>query len=113
VPLALAVVLFAPATLGSKVISAGRVVPQQPPYSPPTEPLAPAEVLQSDSGFVFEPDGLLVRRAPRAGRLPIWTTAMSAGLGPSGVVVPTPARCRPRSSPTAGAPVRAAPRRRS
>jgi hypothetical protein len=37
-------------------------------------------VLQSDSGFVFEPDGLLVRRALRAGHLPIWTPAMSAGL---------------------------------
>ena len=80
VPLVLAVVLFAPATLGGKVISAGRVVLQQPPYPPPAEPLPPADGLQSDSGFVFEPDGLLVRRALRAGRLPIWTTAMSAGL---------------------------------
>jgi hypothetical protein len=80
VPLALAVVLFAPATLGGKVISAGRVVLQQPPYAPPAEPLPPADVLQSDSGFVFEPDGLLVRRALRDWRLPIWTPAMSAGL---------------------------------
>jgi hypothetical protein len=80
VPLVLAVVLFAPATLGGKVVSAGRVVLQQPPYPPPAQPLPPADVLQSDSGFVFEPDGLLVRRALRAGRLPIWTTAMSAGL---------------------------------
>ena len=80
VPLALAVVLFAPATLGSKVISAGRVVLQQPPYPPPAEPLPPADVLQSDSGFVFEPDGLIVRRALREGRLPIWTPAASAGL---------------------------------
>src|SRR3954454_2212528 len=79
-PLVLAVVLFAPATLGGKVVSAGRVVLQQPPYPPPAQPLPPADVLQSDSGFVFEPDGLLVRRALRAGRLPIWTTAMSAGL---------------------------------
>ena len=79
-PLVLAVVLFAPATLGGKVISAGRVVLQQPPYPPPAEPLPPADVLQSDSGFVFEPDGLLVRRALRAGHLPIWTPAMSAGL---------------------------------
>jgi hypothetical protein len=46
----LAVALFAPATLGGKVISAGRVVLQQPPYSPPAEPLPPADVLQSDSG---------------------------------------------------------------
>ena len=52
-PLALAVVLFAPATLGGKVISAGRVVLQQPPYPQPAEPLPPADVLQSDSGFVF------------------------------------------------------------
>jgi Bacterial membrane protein YfhO len=80
VPLVLAVVLFAPATLGGKVISAGRVVLQQPPYPPPAQPLPPADVLQSDSGFVFEPDGLLVRRALRAGHLPIWTPAMSAGL---------------------------------
>ena len=79
-PLALAVVLFAPATLGGKVISAGRVVLQQPPYPPPAEPLPPADVLQSDSGFVFEPDGLIVRRALREGRLPIWTPAASAGL---------------------------------
>ena len=79
-PLALAVVLFAPATLGGKVISAGRVVLQQPPYPPPAEPLPPADVLQSDSGFVFEPDGLIVRRALREARLPIWTPAASAGL---------------------------------
>jgi Bacterial membrane protein YfhO len=52
-------------------------------------------VLQSDSGFVFEPDGLLVRRALRAGGLPIWTTAMSAGLGPRGVVVSNPGALPP------------------
>jgi hypothetical protein len=80
VPLALAVALFAPATLGGKVISGGRVALYWPPYSTPAEPLPPADVLQSDSGFVFEPDGLIVRRALREGRLPIWTPAMSAGL---------------------------------
>lgn len=79
-PLVLAILLFAPATLGGKVISAGRVALHQPPYAPPAEPLPPADVLQSDSGFVFEPDGLLVRRALRDWRLPIWTPAMSAGL---------------------------------
>jgi hypothetical protein len=67
VPLVLAILLFAPATLGSKVISA----------SP--EPLR-VNVLQGDSGFVFEPDGLIVRRALRDWRLPVWTPAMSAGL---------------------------------
>ena len=80
VPLALAIVLFAPATLGDKVISASHVALYQPPYVPPAEPLGPADVLQSDSGFVFEPDGLIVRRALREGRLPVWAPQMSAGL---------------------------------
>ncbi len=80
VPLLLAIVLFAPATLGGKVTSASHVALYQPPYVPPAKPLGPADVLQSDSGFVFEPDGLIVRRALREGRLPVWAPQMSAGL---------------------------------
>jgi hypothetical protein len=134
VPLVLAVVLFAPATLGGKVISAGGVVLQQPPYPPPTEPLPPADVLQSESGFVFEPDGLLVRRALRAGapadlddgdvggraaaRRPAERAAVSAHVGRRGAPVRLVARVDQRPEARArrawhlpaGARARAAPR---
>jgi hypothetical protein len=79
VPLLLAVVLFAPATLGGKVLSASDLplfqapFPEQPPDARPENPL------QFDAGFIFEPDGLQVRRALREGRLPVWTPLLSAG----------------------------------
>src|SRR3954467_15019459 len=60
---ALAILLFAPATLGGKVLSAAG--PQNP--------------LQFDAANVFEPDGLQVRAALRDGRLPTWSPWMSAG----------------------------------
>src|SRR4051812_12776347 len=61
--LALAILLFAPATLGGKVLSAAG--PQNP--------------LQFDAKNVFEPDGLQVRAALRDGRLPTWTQWQSTG----------------------------------
>jgi hypothetical protein len=73
----LAVVLLAPATLGGKVLSASDLALSSAPFSaggPVGE-----NPLQFDSGFVFEPDGLLVREALRDGRLPVWTPWLSAG----------------------------------
>src|SRR5689334_3072213 len=80
VPVVLAVLLFAPATLGNKVISASNVQSYAPPYPPPAGNPQPSDILQGDSGLVFEPDGLIVRRALRDGRLPVWAGAMSGGL---------------------------------
>ena len=75
----LAVVLFWPATIGGKVLAASDIplfsapYPSQPPGSRPANPL------QYDAAYMFEPDGLLVRSALRAGRLPVWTTTLSNG----------------------------------
>jgi hypothetical protein len=79
VPFALAVVLFVPATLGDKVISASDVMQYWPPFSSPTGG-QPTDVLQADSGFVFEPDGLVVRDALRHWRLPVWSPDVSGGV---------------------------------
>ncbi len=79
-PFVLAIVLFAPATLGDKVISASNVALYSPPFTPPPGNAVPSDGLQSDSGFVFEPDGLIVRDALRHLRLPVWTPAMSGGV---------------------------------
>lgn len=78
VPFLLAVVLFAPATLGGKVLAASNVALYAPPFSAGNT--QPSDAIQSDSGFVFESDGLLVRDALRHLRLPVWTPAASAGL---------------------------------
>ena len=79
VPLLLAVVLFAPATLGGRVLSAGDQVLFEPPFVPPAQSAGPANPLQYDAAYVFEPDGLQVREALRAGRLPTWSTTQAAG----------------------------------
>jgi hypothetical protein len=73
----LAIVLFAPATLGGKVLAAGDLPLYQPPFAPPAG--KPQNPLQYDAAFVFEPDGLQVREALRDGRLPTWSPWMSAG----------------------------------
>jgi hypothetical protein len=73
----LAVVLFAPATLGGKVLSASDL----PLASAPFAAGGPVgqNPLQFDAAYVFEPDGLQVRAALRDGRLPTWTPWLSAG----------------------------------
>ena len=75
---ALAVVLFAPATLGSKILSGSDIPLFSAPYVPPPG-AAPANGLQFDAANVFEPDGLQVRAALRHLRLPVWTGALSTG----------------------------------
>ncbi len=80
VPFLLAVVLFAPATLGGKVLSASDLPLFQAPF--PTQPLGETveNAAQFDAAYVFEPDGLEVREALRDGRLPVWSSALSAGV---------------------------------
>lgn len=80
VPFVLAVVLLAPAALGGKILSASNVALYSAPFSPPAGNAQPSDVIQSDSGFVFEPDALLVRDALRHGRLPVWAPGVSAGV---------------------------------
>jgi hypothetical protein len=75
--LVLAVVLFAPATLGGKVLSASDLPLYQAPFVPPGA--EPGNELQYDAADVFEPDGLQVRAALRDWRLPTWTPWQSAG----------------------------------
>jgi hypothetical protein len=75
--LVLAVVLFAPATLGGKVLSASDLPLSSAPFAaggPVGE-----NPLQFDAAYVFEPDGLQVRAALRDGRLPVWTPLASGG----------------------------------
>jgi hypothetical protein len=79
VPFVLAIVLFAPATLGGKVISASNLMLYWPPFSPPAGS-EPTDLIQGDSGFVFEPDGLVVRAALRHWRLPVWNPAAFGGV---------------------------------
>ncbi len=76
VPFLLAIVLFAPATLGGKVLSASDQPLHEPPFGVAGTAANP---LQYDAAYVFEPDGLEVRAALRAGRLPTWSAAQSAG----------------------------------
>jgi hypothetical protein len=73
----LAVVLFAPATLGGKVLSASDLPLASAPFAA-GGPVA-QNPLQFDAAYVFEPDGLQVRAALRDGRLPTWTPWLSAG----------------------------------
>jgi hypothetical protein len=77
-PFILAVVLFAPATVGGKVLSASDLALFSPPFRQPPG-TAPENPLQFDAGYVFEPDGLQVRRALRDVRLPLWTPWLSTG----------------------------------
>ena len=78
-PFALAVVLFAPATLGDKVISASNLALYSPPFSTPTE--SPAQ-RGAPSRFGFRvrirwpdrPDAL------RHWRLPVWTPNVAGGV---------------------------------
>jgi len=79
VPFVLAVVLFAPATLGGRVLSASDLPLFSAPFLGQPPGVERENVLQFDSAYVFEPDGLLVREALREGRLPIWAPALSAG----------------------------------
>jgi Bacterial membrane protein YfhO len=79
VPFLLAVVLFAPATVGGKVLSAADMPLFEAPFTPPAGLAAPRNPLQYDAAYVFEPDALEVRDALRSGRLPVWTDAQSAG----------------------------------
>src|SRR4051812_38230128 len=79
VPLVLAVILFAPATLGGRVLSASDIPLFSPPFPPQPAGTAPQNPLQFDAAYVFEPDGLVVRHALRHGRLPVWTSSQSAG----------------------------------
>jgi membrane protein YfhO len=75
----LAVILFAPATLGGRVLSASDIPLFAPPFPPQPAGAQPQNPLQFDAANVFEPDGLLVRDALRGLRLPVWTQSQSAG----------------------------------
>jgi Bacterial membrane protein YfhO len=79
VPFVLAVVLFAPATVGGKVLSASDIPLFSAPYPPPPAGAQPRNPLQFDAAYTFEPDGLFVRNALRHARLPVWTPNLSAG----------------------------------
>ena len=76
----LAVVLFAPATLGGKVLSASDMPLFQAPFRTQPAGARPENPLQFDSAYVFEPDGLQVREALRDARLPVWSSKLAAGL---------------------------------
>jgi Bacterial membrane protein YfhO len=73
------VVLFAPATLGGKVLSASDQPLFAPPFPAQPPDARPENPLQFDAAFVFEPDGLSVREALREGRLPVWAPELAAG----------------------------------
>jgi hypothetical protein len=78
-PLVLAVILLAPATVGGRVMSAGDIPLFDPPFPPQPAGERPENPLQFDSAYVFEPDGLAVRDALRHGRLPLWSPELEAG----------------------------------
>lgn len=79
VPFLLAVVLFAPATVGGKVLSASDLPLFRPPFPAQPPGSEPQNGLQFDAAYVFEPDGLQVRTALREGQLPLWTPWLSTG----------------------------------
>lgn len=79
VPLVLAVVLFNPATLGGKVLSASDIPLYQAPFLEQPAGSQPKTPLQYDAAYVFEPDALQVRQALRSGHLPVWAPDLSAG----------------------------------
>ncbi|MBN1528594.1 MAG: YfhO family protein [Thermoleophilaceae bacterium] len=76
----LAVLLFAPATLGGKILSAGDQILFSPPFTALERPgAAPSNDALSDSFWVFQPDQLEVRDALRSFELPAWTRSQAAG----------------------------------
>ena len=77
VPFLLATALFAPSTIGGKVLSASDIPLTAAPYPQPGP--AAANPLQYDAGYVFEPDALQARTALRSFTLPTWTPLQSAG----------------------------------
>jgi hypothetical protein len=78
--LLLALVLFAPAVVGGKVLSANDELLVHPPYPGwQTAPLPSNPLLSADPSYVFQPDQLQVRDALRSGRLPVWTAGIGAG----------------------------------
>lgn len=75
----LAVVLFWPASIGGKVLSAGDIPLFSAPFPSQGAAIGPKNGLQFDAANVFEPDGLLVRGALRDARLPVWASQLSNG----------------------------------
>jgi hypothetical protein len=78
-PFLLAVALFAPSTVGNKVLSSTDLQLFNAPNPQPPAEATPANPLQADFGYVFGPDGLQVRDALRSGHLPTWTPLQSSG----------------------------------
>ena len=74
----LALLLFAPAIVGGKVLSPGDVTRFSAPFQHPGLD-RPSNDALSDAAWVFEPDQLEVRDALRSLRLPLWTPHQSAG----------------------------------
>ena len=74
----LALLLFAPAIVGGKVLSPGDVTRFSAPFQHPGLD-RPSNDALSDAAWVFEPDQLEVRDALRSLRLPLWTPHRSAG----------------------------------
>jgi hypothetical protein len=79
VPFVLAVVLFAPATLGGKVLSSSDIPLYRAPFLDQPAGSQPKNALEYDAAYVFEPDALQVRQALRSGHLPVWAPDLSAG----------------------------------
>ena len=75
----LAIVLFAPASLGGKVLSGSDLLLFSSPFPPQPPNTQPENKLQYDAAYVFEPDQLQVRAALRSFDLPTWTSKLSAG----------------------------------
>ncbi len=78
-PLLLAIVLFAPSTVGGKVLSPADLTLLQAPYPQPPPGTRAGNPLQYDAAYTFEPDGLQVRAALRDLRLPVWSPLLAAG----------------------------------
>lgn len=77
--LLLALALFAPSVVGGKVLSSSDHRFSFPPFPPPQGQERPSNYQMSDQVWVFQPDQLEVREALRSGRLPTWTSKLSAG----------------------------------
>ncbi|HEU0024048.1 MAG TPA: YfhO family protein [Thermoleophilaceae bacterium] len=76
----LALILFAPAVVGGKVLSGGDALLFHTPFADIDHPFTQrSNAAISDAMWVFNPDQLQVRDALRSGRLPIWTPELSAG----------------------------------
>lgn len=76
---AVAIVLFAPAAGGGKVLSGSDLLLFSPPFPPQPAGARYENQLQYDAAYVFEPDQLQVREALRSFSLPTWTSRLSAG----------------------------------